>query len=107
MFCASATGELLPPYVVYKGKNVYPSWCQGGPKGAVYTATSHGWFDIFSFEDWFFKLYLTHVRRMPGKKLLIGDNLSSHLSLNVSEKIKKKDKVPVYPTLTVPVPILY
>ena len=29
MFCASATGQLVPPYVVYQGANVYPDWCIG------------------------------------------------------------------------------
>lgn len=82
MFCGSAAGELLPPYVVYKGKNCYESWCQGGPKGAKYVSSLSGWFDTFCFTDWF-HMWLNHVRRMPGKKLLLGDNLSSHLSIEV------------------------
>ncbi len=31
MFCGSAAGEMLPPYVVYKGANVYEAWSQRGP----------------------------------------------------------------------------
>ena len=50
MFCASAVGELVPPYVVYKGLNCYDSWCQRGPRGALYTSTKSGWFDMFTFE---------------------------------------------------------
>ena len=45
-FCGSATGEFLPPYIVYKVNNCYESWCQGGPEGAIYAATKSGWFDI-------------------------------------------------------------
>ena len=85
MFCGSANGKMLPPYVVYKAKNLYESWCQGGPKGTRYNATSTGWFDMAVFEDWFEKLFLPEVRRIPGTKVLIGDNLASHISTNVIE----------------------
>ncbi len=34
-------------------------------------------------EDCFFKTYLPFAHRLPGKKVLIGDNLSSHLSTKV------------------------
>lgn len=36
MFCASATGTLLAPYVVYKSKRLYQEWCLGGPVGTGY-----------------------------------------------------------------------
>ena len=75
MFCGSASGVILPPYVVYKAKNVYASWCEGGPAGTVYSCTKSGWFDMFIFEEWFTKVFLVHVRKQQGKKLLLGDNL--------------------------------
>ena len=31
MFCASATGFILPPFVGYKSKRLYQAWCSGGP----------------------------------------------------------------------------
>jgi hypothetical protein len=31
MFCASATGSLLPPFVIYKSKRLFQEWCVGGP----------------------------------------------------------------------------
>ncbi len=83
MFCGSAAGELLPPYVVYKGLNVYEAWCRYGPPGTVYTASQAGWFDLFIFTDWFKKVFLPNVRRKSGKKVLIVDNLSSHISMEV------------------------
>lgn len=36
MFCASATGEVLPIYVVYKAKHLYDSWMDGGPPHTRY-----------------------------------------------------------------------
>ena len=91
MFCGSAAGQILPPYVVYKGANVYEEWCTGGPKGTVYTATQSGWFDSFSFLDWFKKSFLPSVRRLQGKKILIGDNLSTHISVDVINLCREND----------------
>ena len=91
MFCGSADGKMLAPYVVYKAKNLYESWCQGGPKGTRYNATPSGWFDMYIFEDWFKKSFLAEVRRIPGRKVLIGDNLASHISTNVIELCKQNN----------------
>lgn len=38
----NAVGQTLPPYVVYKGKHLYGSWCEGGPEGVRYTIMDHG-----------------------------------------------------------------
>lgn len=63
MFCGTAAGELLPPYVVYKGANTYPSWCQGGPPGTIYTATASGWFDAWCFRDFIEKIVLPNAKK--------------------------------------------
>ena len=59
----------------------------GGPKlecyGTGYSRSKSGWFDGPTFEDWFNTIFLSHVRNIPGKKVLLGDNLSTHFSLNV------------------------
>lgn len=36
MFCASATGFLLPPFVVYKSKRLFQQWCVDGPPDTGY-----------------------------------------------------------------------
>lgn len=83
MFCGSASGHMLPPYVVYKAGFCYEAWCQGGPEGTTYTSAPSGWFDVNSFTDWFKKVFLPHARRLPGKKVMVGDNLRSHISNEV------------------------
>lgn len=80
MFAASADGKVLPPYVVYKAQNMYESWTVGGIKGARYNRSPSGWFDAISFGDWVTKLAIPALKDLPGKKILIGDNLSSHFS---------------------------
>jgi DDE superfamily endonuclease len=64
-----------------------------GPKGAAYTCSSSGWFDMFIFEDWFEKILMPAVHHLEGKKVLVGDNLLSHISLKVIQQCRKNDRV--------------
>ena len=83
LFAGTASGELLPPYVVYKSVHLWDSWCTGGPPHTRYGRSKNGWMNLDNFEEWFFSIVLPWARRREGKKVLIGDNLSSHLSLKV------------------------
>lgn len=67
---------------------MYTSWREGGPKGTVYKCSKSGWFDMFLFEEWFVELLLPRLRKRPGKKLIIGDNLASHISPTVIKLCK-------------------
>ena len=80
MFCWSATGQFLPPMVVYRAKHVYTEWTTGGPAGAVYESTPIGWFDSRTFTRWFQDVFLpgTEALAANGPRLIIGDNLASH-----------------------------
>jgi hypothetical protein len=40
---------------------------------------------------WVKKIFLPHVRRQPGRKLLIGDNLASHISMEVIRLCKENN----------------
>ena len=80
MFCGSASGEILPPYVVYKADHMWSTWTDGGPRGSRFNRSKSGWFDEVSFTDWFETLFIPTVANRPGRKVLIGDNLSSHFS---------------------------
>ena len=85
MFCGNAAGQMLEPYTVYQAKNMYPAWMEGGPPNARYGYSDSGWFEERSLQDWFFTLALPKLWRLDGKKVLIGDNLNSHLSDKVIE----------------------
>ncbi len=103
MFCGSASGVLLPPYVVYKAENLWANWLAGGPKGPPccperccrqgtrYNRSKSGWFDSVTFRDWFKLSFLPHAKALPGKKVLIGDNLSSHFSDEVLKLCEEND----------------
>ena len=91
MFCGTATGDLLEPYVVYKATNMWNSWTTGGPPRARYNRSKSGWFDNVSFNDWFTTVILPWCRRNEGPKVIIGDNLSSHFSPDIIRFCEKNN----------------
>ena len=91
MFAAAANGTILPPYVVYKAMHLYQSWKGGGSKNARYNRTKSGWFDSFCFEDWVLTVALPYLKNKTGRKILIGDNLFSHLSMESVKLCKDND----------------
>lgn len=83
MFCGNAEGKCIPPYVVYKAEHIWSTWRENGPANTRYNRSKSGWFDGICFEDWFESQFLKEVRHETGPVVLIGDNLSSHISLRV------------------------
>lgn len=91
MFCAAADGTVLPPYIVYKAKHIYAGWTEGGVAGSAYNRNDSGWFDTDIFEDWFHKILLPYFRRLEGPKVMVGDNLASHITSSVIENCVAND----------------
>lgn len=91
MVCGNAAGETLPLYVCYKAEKLWSNWTENGPEGTRYNRSKSGWFDHNTFEDWFFSLALPRLKKQQGKKALIGDNLSSHVSLAVVKACEEND----------------
>ena len=63
------------------------TWILGGSIGALYNRTKSGWFDGNCFKDWVQTLVIPYFRHVDNNtpKLLIGDNLACHLSIDVIE----------------------
>lgn len=78
MIAGNAAGDLLPAYVVYKSKHLWDTWTENGRPGARYANTQSGWFESHTFVDW---LLLPKLKNILGKKVVIGDNLSSHINV--------------------------
>ncbi|KAJ8935922.1 hypothetical protein NQ314_012590 [Rhamnusium bicolor] len=83
MICGNADGRLAPVYVNYKSHKLWSTWTEDGPLNARSNRTSSGWFDFQVFEDWFINLMHPLLKRQERRKILIGDNLSSHLNVEV------------------------
>jgi len=89
MFAASADGQLLPPYVIYKSAYLYDTWTKSGPPGTRYNRSPSGLIDGQLCLVWYTKIIIPHCGRLNGKNVIIEDNLSSHLSnevIRLSEK---------------------
>jgi len=80
MYAGCADGTVLLTYVVYTALHMYDSWRMSGLKGARYNRSTSGWFDMSCFGDWFENIAHPHLAKLKGKKVLLGDNRSSHLS---------------------------
>ena len=77
--CFSASGQYVPPYVVYKGKRLMLQHTQGGPVGTRYSVSPAGWMTQKTFIDWFKSLFLPSL---PAERpiLLILDGHDSHVT---------------------------
>lgn len=69
----------------YKAENMWSTWTENGPQYARYNRTKSGWFDSAAFEDWFESHFLLEVKHENESVVLIGDNLSSHISMKILE----------------------
>jgi hypothetical protein len=77
----------------FQAQNLYTSWIERGPKGTVHEVSKNGWFNMFLFDKWFVDLSLPILKRLPGKKVIVGDNLASHISpkaMIVTQKLRKE-----------------
>ena len=84
--CAgSASGERLPPFILYKVKNMYRRWMEGGPAAALYGVSESGWMDVTNFLSWFTKLFVPAVSHLTESSaiLLFLDGHHSHISLEL------------------------
>lgn len=89
MFSETASGSLLPPYVVYKAEHLWNTWCERGPSGTRFGRSKSGWMDGQNFQEWFQTIVIPWAKRKEGRKTLIGDNLSSHISPQVIQQCEE------------------
>lgn len=79
MIAGDAT--MFPPYIVYKAKHSYVGCTEESIEEARYNRTLSKWFDSTIFEDWSYSIALPHFKKLDGNKVLMGDNLSSHVGV--------------------------
>ena len=77
----AADGVRLPPYIIYKGVNLYARWTQGGPAVAIYGVSKSGWMEGDNFLDWFVSGFVPVVQNLltNGAVVLFVDGHHSHL----------------------------
>lgn len=88
---ASASGEKMPPLIIFKGKNVWDTWTSPNAyPGTSYAATNNGWMETDVFETFFKKTFVPLVKNQRPV-LLIYDGHSTHIGLNIIEEARKEN----------------
>lgn len=76
--CMSATGQILPPMMIFPRARLTTSLMEGAPPDTVFVCNSSGWMTVKEFNTWF-EHFLKHTRPTADNPvLLILDGHSSH-----------------------------
>ncbi|CAF3621241.1 unnamed protein product [Rotaria sp. Silwood1] len=82
VICTSASGELLPPYFIYKGAKMWTtSIPKNGFPGSRYNCTETGWIDEPVFFDWFKNHFIPQVSTIKRPLILFFDGHYAHISV--------------------------
>ena len=73
----------MDDYILFKGKHLYENYTKNIPASAHYNTPKNGWMESEHFAEWFEKVFLPTIKKIPGKHLLIIDHHSSHINLRV------------------------
>ena len=80
--CVSAAGQVIPPMVVFSGKNFNHNLSEGKVPSTFYGMSDSGWMDQELFASWFSHHFLEHaISTRP--LMLILDSYSSHFTLDL------------------------
>ncbi|CAF4694793.1 unnamed protein product, partial [Rotaria sp. Silwood2] len=91
MFCASATGVLLPPFVINKSKRLFQEWCVKGPPSTGFENSDNGRMNQRLFCRWFEQIFLEHTKNMSRPLLLILDGHDCHFDVETLMLAIKND----------------
>ena len=85
----SASGEKLPPFILFKGKKFWSTWKGTNPyPGTRYSFSDSGSMVSEVFNGWF-DFFCEHVTQRP--LLLVYDGHSTHLTLAIIKKARAED----------------
>ncbi|KAF2905981.1 hypothetical protein ILUMI_00194 [Ignelater luminosus] len=88
---AKVESKISRTTIMNKLKDRFPK-TPGHPQGARYNRTRHGWMDRATFEEWFGSHIFPILKLQLGKKVVIEDNLTSYISLNVLRLYQETDE---------------
>ena len=90
--CASASGQTIPPMVVFTGKYFNNVLAKGEVPATLYGMSYSGWMDQKLFSDWFLHHFLKHAVTSRPLMLLL-DGHSSHYTLELVKLAAQHDVV--------------
>jgi hypothetical protein len=93
LLCVTASGERLPPFVIFSGSKNGPIRkkelvnLHGYPKDMVYTTQKSAWMDEATMVEWVECVWKPFVMKRKGLCLLILDEAKSHMTSTVCRQI--------------------
>ena len=89
----AADGTRLPPFILYKGVNLYARWTKNGPAGAVYGVSGSGWMEGANFIQWFERLFVPAVSTLlaTGPVVLFVDGHHSHVTMELIKVARSRN----------------
>ena len=75
--CVSATGQVVPPFVIFDAKSSNIEWRKGEINGTTYGLSDKGWVDTKLFQGWLTDHFLPNAVGTRPLLLLLDDH-SSH-----------------------------
>ena len=90
--CCSASGQVLPPMIIFK--ECFPSghYSKDGPDEALYAKSPNGWMDRELFVEWFKKIFLRQTAHLRPAMLIL-DGHDSHLTLELIDLARENNVV--------------
>lgn len=86
---ASALGQTIPSYVIYKGQRLTHELVSEGMEGSKFTTSPNGWVTSDIFLDFFANHFLQHVTERP--LILLYDGHSTHITFDIIETARQSD----------------
>ncbi|OQE11327.1 hypothetical protein PENFLA_c072G04132 [Penicillium flavigenum] len=95
--CTNASGWVLPPCMIFKGKVFIESWFDGLPGDWRFEVSPNGWTSDEIGLRWLKKLFIptTSSRTKGGYRLLILDGHGSHLTPKFDEICEENKIIPI------------
>ena len=75
--CANASGQAIPPMIIFDAAKLNPSWTKDEVPGTKYGLSSNGWINSDLFEGWFVEHFLENAVSARPLFLLL-DGHSTH-----------------------------
>ena len=83
--CTSASGQVLPPYFVFKGKRAIPELLEKAMPGTKMTMSDSGWSNGRIFQQFLTEHFLQHIPQLATEEhmFLLYDGHKSHISFSL------------------------
>ena len=70
--CGNATGQVIPPMIIYDAKKLWHAWMRGEVPETSYGLSDKGWITTELFQSWLTEHFLKHAVAARPLLLLLG-----------------------------------